>query len=51
MGRQRSSLGLRLSGTRPIVGQAADSLKGLETLLLREASRIYVRTYVLYIQI
>lgn len=45
MGRQRSSLGLRLSGTCPFVGQAADSLKGLETLLLREASRIYVRIH------
>lgn len=45
MGLQRSSLGPRLSWTHFIVGQAADSLKGLETLLLREASRIYVRIH------
>lgn len=45
MGLQRSSLGPRLSWTHPIVGQEADSLKGLETLLLREASRIYVQRH------
>lgn len=45
MGLQRSSLGLWPSQTCPIVGQAANSLKGPEPWLLREASRIYVRIH------